>query len=794
MMDIGRLIASVNLARRMAMAAAVIGVALSAQLQRGLAQPPSATTLGKTPQPAASTPKPPPRITPSKTTTKILGPLDDDGYVDYVAALNEIYSRDVTPENNAGLLFVRASRIDGFGPAERKRFFELLHCEPLPEQGAYLTDIEEYVQKQLGRPPSQREKQRGPWLAEDFPLIAQWLQFNEKPLQLVVEGTRRPECYFPFVLPKGECLIEMPLPALQASRTAARLLLTRAMLSLRRGEITQAENDLIACHRLGRLIGTTPYCLGTLVGLSIDADAWAAETELMRCDELSAAQALAYQRELRRLPPLPRLDEIVDQGERLTFLQSLGVLARPKALNGERPTVWKEMPPFVSETTLLDWSEVLLVANDQFDKVVAVLRQPTIPRRQAAWERFHRQLTAMHEEVKRGDFNKLPLRNQLSQKAISREIGKILITSLFPAVRAVSEAENRAEARVILAQVGFALAAYRRDHGSYPKDLSELAPRYIAQVPADPFIERPLHYERRPDGFLLYSVGANAKDDGGASLGEKPSSDDIVIKVVRSVATISANEQTTVVDASSLRRYETLFGLMGLATILFSLAMFFGIATTLVRLFVTRRLSKCLAFVHVAIAAPGLLVLTYAAVLHGLPFLGLASLSLFAVAALAGVRIFAALHLRKKTVPVWLLLGHGAIAIAAFALLCVAYSRIDALYRPLRTAPLRKLDARKDAGKNDASTQLKCQNYDDTVGPCCGWRGSSEASRYESAGDPSHAQRIVAIRANNGPARIEPTARSNQRDKAGQAVSASGLTPDVCVLQPACAIDTALAR
>jgi hypothetical protein len=707
---------SINLARRMAMAAAAIGVVLSFQSHPGLAQ----EARGKAPLPTGSIPKPPPRITPSQATTKILGPLDDDGYVDYVAALNEIYSRDVTPENNAGLLFVRASRIDGFGPAERKRFFELLHCEPLPEQGAYLTDIEEYVQKRLGRPPSQREKQRGPWLAEDFPLIAQWLQFNEKPLQLVVEGTRRPKCYFPFVLPKGECLIEMPLPAVQASRTAARLLVTRAMLSLQRGEIRQAENDLLACHRLGRLIGTTPYSIGTLVGLSIDTDAWVAETELMRCDELSAARALAYQRELRRLPPLPRLDEIVDKGERFTYLQSLGVLARPKALNGERPTLWKEMPPFVSEMTLLDWREVLLVGNDQFDKAVAVLREPTIPRRQVAWDRFHRELTAMHEEVKRGAFNKLPLRNQLSQKAISREIGRILITSLFPAVRAVSEAENRAEAHVALAQAGFALAAYRADHGSYPKNLSELAPRYIAQVPADPFVEQPLHYDRRPDGFLLYSVGANAKDDGGAALGEKPSGDDIVIKLVRSVATVRENERTTVVDESSLRRYETLFGLMGLATILFSLALFFGIATTLVRLFVTRRLSTCLACVHVAIAAAGLLVLTYAAVLHGLPSLGLASLSLFAVAAIAGVRIFAAFHLKKKNPPLWLLLGHGAIATAAFALLLVAALRFDVMYRPLRTAPMRKLDARRVAGASEARPQGRCGSTGDEPEPATG--------------------------------------------------------------------------
>jgi hypothetical protein len=76
--------------------------------------------------------------------------------------------------------------------------------------------------------------------------------------------------------------------------------------------------------------------------------------------------------------------------------------------------------------------------------------------------------------------------------------------------------------------------------------------------------------------------------------------------------------------------------------------------------------------VHVALALTGLVTLTYGAVFHRLPFLGIASLILFAIAALAGLRIFVAFHLKKKTPPAWLLLGHGTIAIAATALLWVA--------------------------------------------------------------------------------------------------------------------------
>jgi hypothetical protein len=482
--------------------------------------------------PTQPTGKPQPRITPSRTRTKAVSPLDDDGYVDYVAALNEVYSRHVTPENNAGLLLVRASRIEGLGPAERKRFFELLHCEPLPEEGVFLTDLEEYVQKRFGRPPTQRELEdraraiNRPWSAREFPLVAQWVEFNERPLQLVVEATRRSKCYFPFVLPKGACVFDMPLPALQASRTAARILVARALRRLNDGQIEQAENDLLASHRLGRLIGTTPFCIGALVGMAIDAYAWSGDVALMQSDRLKADRALAYQRELRQLAPPPRLDETLES-EQWSYLQALGVLARPKALNGERSAIFKEMPAFVSETTLLDWNEVLDAGNAQFDRVAAILRETSVPRQQAAWERFHREFSALHEQVQTHAFNQLPLKDQLSRKAVSREFGKIMITSFFPAVRALSEAEHRMRARAALAQVGLALAAYRADRGRYPDALNELSPLYISQVPGDPFIEQPLHYERRRDGFSLYSVGPNGKENRGAA---EP---DLVIKVIR---------------------------------------------------------------------------------------------------------------------------------------------------------------------------------------------------------------------------------------------------------------------
>lgn len=65
-----------------------------------------------------------------------------------------------------------------------------------------------------------------------------------------------------------------------------------------------------------------------------------------------------------------------------------------------------------------------------------------------------------------------------------------------------------------------ALSAYRAKHGEYPASLTELVGRYLREVPADPFGGEALCYRREGnEGYLLYTVGPNLRDDGGVETG-----------------------------------------------------------------------------------------------------------------------------------------------------------------------------------------------------------------------------------------------------------------------------------
>jgi len=72
----------------------------------------------------------------------------------------------------------------------------------------------------------------------------------------------------------------------------------------------------------------------------------------------------------------------------------------------------------------------------------------------------------------------------------------------------------RAETYRRLARLACRLEEYRIAHGQYPEHLDDLLdlPTHLNQ---EVLSEQPLHYQRKGDGYQLYSIGWNQKDEGG---------------------------------------------------------------------------------------------------------------------------------------------------------------------------------------------------------------------------------------------------------------------------------------
>jgi hypothetical protein len=92
---------------------------------------------------------------------------------------------------------------------------------------------------------------------------------------------------------------------------------------------------------------------------------------------------------------------------------------------------------------------------------------------------------------------------------------RVLVRMLMPALAKLSKRSAYAQTTVDEATLACALERCRLVDGKFPETLNALAPRFIAKLPHDVISGEPLQYRREGEGYVLYSVGWNEKDDGG---------------------------------------------------------------------------------------------------------------------------------------------------------------------------------------------------------------------------------------------------------------------------------------
>jgi hypothetical protein len=487
-------------------------------------------------------------FTVGEETTYVTGPLDKHGYVDYVTALNERLRKEITPENNANVLIWQAlgPRPEG-GMGMPPEYFQWLGIESPPEQGDYLVSWQNYLKEHLKGDASidrnafndrLARASQWPWAAEDEPELVDWLKQSEKPLSLVLDATHRPAYYNPLVPRRTDDwsagLLGALVPSVQRCRDVGAALLCRAMLRVNEGKVDEAWQDLLACHRLGRQVASGGTVIELLAGIAIDQIACKADLAFLDHAKLELKQVLACLEDLRKLPPMAALADKVDLGERFLLLDTMMMAARYGApfLQAMSENNWTpdKGDQFKAKlfTRSIDWDPAFRNAKHWYDRFAAGLRITDRTARAQEMAAISQDLKTLKQQASGPG---IIAKSFMGPKARGEMIGNILITLLLPAIEKVQGAADRSEQWQRNLQVAFALAAYQRDHGRYPAELDELAPKYLEKVPDDLFSGGPLIYRLEDKGYLLYSVGPNGMDDGGRWYDDWPSGDDLSVRM-----------------------------------------------------------------------------------------------------------------------------------------------------------------------------------------------------------------------------------------------------------------------
>ena len=86
---------------------------------------------------------------------------------------------------------------------------------------------------------------------------------------------------------------------------------------------------------------------------------------------------------------------------------------------------------------------------------------------------------------------------------------------LIPAIVRIATACLESRARLCCASAAIGCERYRLARGTWPSGFDELVPEFLPSRPIDPFDGQPLRFRSENNVVVIYSVGADRRDDGG---------------------------------------------------------------------------------------------------------------------------------------------------------------------------------------------------------------------------------------------------------------------------------------
>jgi hypothetical protein len=489
-------------------------------------------------------PTEPDKIIISRETTYILGPLNADGTPNYVKYLDDKYAEGVTADNNAAPLLLRA-----FGPdmlpdkirsetlgrlnlpadifdrdkhfigwRDRARPAKAVASAPADANDANSPAHTETDEDESANEPNINDVFEMLQAGQVHPDLEAWLAENAGPLELICQATVRDKFYLPLVsVSTPPRILDVLIPTLQGLQQAAVALTARAILKMMRDDSASGWDDVFAIHRLARLMGKdSPTLVQCLVAVGLEGIAARAGIVLATRWPMGTTQARDVLGKLNALAPATDVVKSIDEGERFFGLDVAVGIGRGNdigelfSLSGGQATGSK---------VCLHTNQVLRELNSWYDRTVKPLHLPRFQGRAEAWKAFDDELRAF--ATQRGS-RATPLRvgllnlgGRLTRQALTDVISDCLVSVMMPSFGTVCDLEDHAKMTFEIETLAVALACYRAEHGRWPAELKELCPSLLKAIPADRFSTSPLAYRPNENGYLLYSVGRNLRDDGG---------------------------------------------------------------------------------------------------------------------------------------------------------------------------------------------------------------------------------------------------------------------------------------
>ncbi len=312
---------------------------------------------------------------------------------------------------------------------------------------------------------------------------------------VVEKAAAMPKCRFPVKWENGvdnqNNAIMRPYTKI---RSYARLLCADALIQAKSGNADGAAHSLILALKVSESLKDEPLLIGVLVRVAI------ARRTMMTLQDVCTLTNLG-EKQSRELDSLLAGMDISRSYE--------------KAMQGERACgigffTPSQRSPFIPSGMNTGATQI---KPDPLGWIIGWAMRPAF----YAWEASY--LKSMDIQIARARKPYRETRGIPHPEPSSLDTGAVLAGISAASFDRASSLTDAAKASISGSRIFLALKMHKKQFGVYPNSLDELhglAPQM------DPFSGKAFIYKRQGNGFLLYSIGENLKDDGARTFTPKP--------------------------------------------------------------------------------------------------------------------------------------------------------------------------------------------------------------------------------------------------------------------------------
>ncbi len=333
---------------------------------------------------------------------------------------------------------------------------------------------------------------------DELDILRKWVQANSKALIQLHNGSRMPYYWSKY---KGESIWSIELPLVKKALNLANLLTWSAKLKASEGKVEEAVTDIVTCYRFGLHISKSLLLIEQLTGMRTTSEALEAAFCILDSGQFDTEAITYLQREIEQL--FSEQTYLFDlQSEKLNGLDIIQKIFTDDGKGDGQMHL-------ASAQSMLSMIKGSAVTQEEIQDLFELRRRKTAEAMQKAYEYFDVVLRKSPWEWKK---EKININVELDKLTESNPLVKLVVPNI-PLLLKVS-AHYRAEKDALI--VSLALLRYKADKGQFPITLQSLVSTgYLANLPMDPYSDKPLVYKRVKDNFVLYSIGIDFDDDGG---------------------------------------------------------------------------------------------------------------------------------------------------------------------------------------------------------------------------------------------------------------------------------------